>query len=930
MLSNFRIEFSRPWFLLLLIPALLVTLFPYFRLSKKFRRNRNRVISTVTHAIAMTLCITLIAGITFSYDLPNRENELLVLIDLSDSGEEKEEKRNDFLQSVVNACDRNTRIGIVSFGADAVYASPLSYDSREVYRQYLSAKRPDASATDIAGAISFAAEQFEHPKSAKILLLSDGIETDGTALSAVKLAAAKGIKVDVAAFPEEEHREMQIIGVKMPEDKVVVGQEIKITLTVTTNLTEETELQVSVSDKGYASGSTRVRLKGGTETFEVPHVFQSAGMHDMMFSLDPVGDVDTVSENNLYHSYFNIPVFENVLILENIPGEADSLATLLGEDRSNVTVVNIHTESDRVPKSAKELSAYEEVILVNMANSDLKGTDMPENFVEALYDYVYHLGGGLFTVGGKNDLGPDGLTEVPHSYNREDMADTLFSQMLPVQVIDYTPPTAVMVVIDASGSMSLGKYEAALSVAREIATALTARDYCGVMTFSTTSEEAIEVIPVAQRDRLYYTIDHLKQSGDGGGGTVFSGAIDRAGRTLSTLPVERRHIVLITDGNPSDHLDEESRDDPNSFGRYIDYNYNIANVTMSVFTVAMAGDREMMRKTAERARGNYYDIPESAFDTLPTLARQDLASAQIAELADGLKFSPKIKDQSSIFVGIDSTMKIPTLSGYYGTKAREGAKVPLFYEYVPIYAEWNFGAGRVGSFLSDLGGAWSQDFMTDDVGARLVKNIAESLAPAEEIEPDRMEITVREEADNYTRRLNVYTSLGEGESVFVTVKPESEGALRAYDSTFGSVPVTPLGDNVGFTFRLIAGGVYKITVEKRNADGQVLASRSLREVFSYSKEYLRFLPEGTGETLLASLVENGNGEILSDPVGAFAGFAKVISVVTDPRLVLLILAILCVLIDVAVRKFKFKWIHELVRDRKREKELTKENGSTDA
>ncbi|HBJ18866.1 MAG TPA: hypothetical protein DDY70_03885, partial [Clostridiales bacterium] len=423
MISNLHIEFSRPWFLLLLIPALFVTLFPYFRLSKKFRRNRNRVISTVTHAVAMTLCITLIAGITFSYDVPNRENELIVLVDLSDSAKEKEDDKNDFLQSVVNACDRNTKIGIVSFGTDTVYGAPLSYDARETYRQYLAAERPDTSATDIAAAINFAAAQFENPKSAKILLLSDGIETDGTALSAVKLAAAKGIKVDVAGFSDDEHREMQIIGVKMPEDKIIVGQEVKITLTVETNLEEETEVQITVKDKGYASGSTRVKLKGGVESFEVSHTFQAAGLHDMLFSLDPIGDVDTVAENNIYYSYFSIPVFDNVLILENVPGEADTIADLLGEDRENVTVVNIHSESDLVPKTARELAAYEEVVLVNMSNADLTGIDMPENFVESLYDYVYHLGGGLFTVGGKNDLGPDGLTPVPHAYNRADMAD---------------------------------------------------------------------------------------------------------------------------------------------------------------------------------------------------------------------------------------------------------------------------------------------------------------------------------------------------------------------------------------------------------------------------------------------------------------------------------------------------------------------------
>ena len=44
-MSHFRIDFAHPWLLLLLIPALALTLIPFFRLTKKFRRTRNRVVS---------------------------------------------------------------------------------------------------------------------------------------------------------------------------------------------------------------------------------------------------------------------------------------------------------------------------------------------------------------------------------------------------------------------------------------------------------------------------------------------------------------------------------------------------------------------------------------------------------------------------------------------------------------------------------------------------------------------------------------------------------------------------------------------------------------------------------------------------------------------------------------------------------------------
>ena len=43
---------------------------------------------------------------------------------------------------------------------------------------------------------------------------------------------------------------------------------------------------------------------------------------------------------------------------------------------------------------------------------------------------------------------------IAHAYNRDDMLNTLFQDILPVQAINYTPPVAVMIVADRSGSMS--------------------------------------------------------------------------------------------------------------------------------------------------------------------------------------------------------------------------------------------------------------------------------------------------------------------------------------------------------------------------------------------------------------------------------------------------------------------------------------------
>ncbi|MDE7158280.1 MAG: VWA domain-containing protein, partial [Clostridiales bacterium] len=199
-MTNFKIGFSNPWLLFLLIPAIALTLWPYFRLAKQYRRNRNRIISVVLHMIVMVLSIALISGISFSYELPNKENEILLLVDSSFSNRDAEERKESFIEEVINDCGSNYRVGVVKFGFTQVYAAPLSNDSSDVYKAYLASDEPDTSATDIAAALRYASGLFNKPETAKIVLLSDGVETDGNAYSVIRGIASERIKVDVVSL----------------------------------------------------------------------------------------------------------------------------------------------------------------------------------------------------------------------------------------------------------------------------------------------------------------------------------------------------------------------------------------------------------------------------------------------------------------------------------------------------------------------------------------------------------------------------------------------------------------------------------------------------------------------------------------------------------------------------------------------------------
>ena len=119
-MPNFPIQFTHPWLLLLIIPLIGVALLLYFRVKKKYRRTRNRIISLILHCVACVLCVSVLAGIYIQYDVPNETNEIIFLVDVSDSEEQSAQRRDEFLQNATETARwyEGFRIGVVTFGFD--------------------------------------------------------------------------------------------------------------------------------------------------------------------------------------------------------------------------------------------------------------------------------------------------------------------------------------------------------------------------------------------------------------------------------------------------------------------------------------------------------------------------------------------------------------------------------------------------------------------------------------------------------------------------------------------------------------------------------------------------------------------------------------------------------------------------------------------
>ena len=393
----------------------------------------------VLHGILSTLAVLLLAGCIFVSSKKNPDNELIILVDVSNTENESKDSRDKFVKDLINQCSfDNVKVGIVTFGYDQEYVTELTDEYDDLYEKYLNAPLPDTSATNIASAINFAKELFTNYESGKIVIVSDGKETDENSKTVIKGAVASGLKIDTVYVPSMyDGDETEIVSVEFPEYHINKGEEFTLTLNIKSNFTHNAI--ISLYDNGVldALSDTPVDIIEGEQKVLFKHTFANDGLHELSGKINDLQDI--VVENNEYISYMYVESFNKVLILEQNIGESNLLRNVLTEnDEFQVDVMNVKT--DTLPKTALELCAYDEVILNNIANSDLE-----EGFVEALNEYVYNYGGGLFTTGGNDST--DGT--ISHSYNRSDMVGSLYQQMLPVQVINYTPPVGVIFIIDS-------------------------------------------------------------------------------------------------------------------------------------------------------------------------------------------------------------------------------------------------------------------------------------------------------------------------------------------------------------------------------------------------------------------------------------------------------------------------------------------------
>ncbi|MCD8205770.1 MAG: VWA domain-containing protein [Clostridia bacterium] len=1009
-MSNFTINFSNPWLLFLLIPAAALIVIAIMRVPKKYRNTRNRVVSVTLEAIVLLCAILVLSGMTFSYVTGNTQNEILLLVDVTETMDQCAETRDEYIEEILyRGEDEGCQVGVVTFGFTQVYAAPLSTDAEKVYSQYKSAALPDTSATDLAAAMEYACKLYTNPETSKMIIISDGKETDESALSAISMVSSQGTVVESVYIPSAyEGCDIQIVDAEMPDYHVSTGDAFDVTLEIESNYEGPVTLYVTDNGKelelfdenGNSDGGER-ELSQGKNTLTFRCRVYDKYLHAIRITISDI-DEEILTQNNSYCVYLYIDNYNKILIFESSEGESENLIeTLYGKEAEDISEGElayeiytvtlsedfVGTEGYALPLSVDELRQYDLIILNNTSNANMydaycayiENLGRMEEFYsyfyktggtvksgggllpQLLYTYVYNYGGGLLTCGGVSDEADDDGNLVANMYSRSDMYGTVLQQMIPVTAINYTPPTGVVVIIDTSGSMGSGDGSllnlAILGVLQSL-DLLSVRDYMGIIEFSSEPHVLMSLTSLTNKSYIQASLNNLIENPQSEG-TVLAPSLSEAISMLNASQslYERKHIIVVSDGIiydvddcvtavegcPADGITVSSivvgggTDGINNMSAILDV-ANDGNIDDYLYDCSTTNTES---KVGEYI---YEDIQATVWAEVnyETVDVQVASGYTFSSLLDGL-FAVK-SDGSTDWTRINASV-----TRFYGTTIKSGASLILTGDYsVPLYAQWSYGEGMVGSLMcdvTDFGDLEDNILITDsEEGQKLIINIVDNLMPTEDIRPSGISVALGE--DNYTNRLSVYADMedasgnpytvdariyrcDEGEEVEVLNLGVVTGDIDEDTMYYVTVAMDESNNYSRANFVIKEPGVYKIVVQLLDSDGNVVendmstpATATLYKEFSYSAEYDTY-GDFDGLALMNSLSTGEFGGAIKDSddlVYVYSGLVTRITRTVDPTLALIIIALVLFLLGIAVRKFKWKWPHELVRERKVAKE----------
>ena len=667
-------------------------------LYRRQARGKNRFYLTV-RLIGAALLLLSLCGVGIR--IREHVDTTIFLVDLSDSNRQNRMAMEEYLKETLEAMPARNQYGIVTFGRDAQTEQLLTRDTS--FAGLLS--MPDETATNFETALSRALALFPAGGGGRIVFLTDGKETQGELARMAPALASGQTELLALLYDAERGTDAYVENVELPS---YLHQGDAYTMTVTVESNYETDAKLQVLRGTAEEEAYDVRLHRGTNRFQFRRIVTGENVESLEVRV--AADGDGCLENDSFFAYSMVEAQPRVLLVCGMDEDGSLYENLLRSISCRFETVSARN----APATLSQMLEYKSILLENVYLSDL-----PEGFLEQVETYVRDYGGGLVCLGGEDSYALGGY--------RGSVLETVLPVDMELRGTDEAPVTAMIMVIDHSGSMSADAGGGATSLDLAITAARTAvdqmrpTDYVGVMTFDDTYSWVVEPVLAADKETVKAQIAAIAE----GGGTTIRPALKEALAGAAGCEAGIRHVILLTDGQG------ESTD-----YREVTNAYNEAGVTLSAVAVGDGADRRLLERLAEKGGGRYY-YSDLASD-IPKIFAQEVFLSSDTYLQNG-EFGLSVYG-GEITRGLFAD-GWPTLYGYVSATPKNAAQVLIASDRDdPVLSVLQYGLGHTVAWNSDVTNQWTAGFAGQDDYAQLWKRILGYSVGNASIDEDSLDI----------------------------------------------------------------------------------------------------------------------------------------------------------------------------------------------
>ena len=830
-----------------------------------------RVLAIVVRSVLIMLIAACLARVN---QVQRNENlTVMYLMDRSHSVEKLEQKQELFIRESVETIPADDRVGMIDFARNAFLEQPPEHD------YYLQPGRlpsmPGTDRTDIAAAIRLAMALFPHDSSKRIVLMSDGNDNMGDALSEARRAKAAGIPIDVVPLWYQHRNEVYFDRMIAPSH-AERGEQVPIRMVVHSDKPTTGKLAIYQNGKPVAlpPEAARAELKSGSNTFflRLPVTEDGAYSWEAVFEPDDRG-MDAIAINNKARAFSFVQGKSTALSVTRDRVHDQPLYDALV--RENVRV-DMKPLSDLGDFTLVDMMGYASIVLANVP-----AASFTEKQQRDLAVYVKDMGSGLIMTGGDESFGAGGWIGTP------------IEEVMPVDFeVKHKKviPRGALAVIMHSCEISRGNYWGK-EMAKKSVDTIASEDYFGVVAYTYSPGGVNWEVPLglnANKPAVKARIDRMQigdmPNFDSAMRLVYDGF--QAGIANDAA---QKHVIILSDGDaaaPSSTLLGD---------------YKRAGISVSTIAIGwgMHVQQATLKDVAKKTNGQFYAARNPR--QLPQIFVKESKVVRRPLIVEET-FTPQFYDTDSALLGTIESGGIPALDGMILTSPKKSpyVEIPLIRATDdgddPVLAHWQYQLGKAVAFTGGYWPYWGQNWTGWDKFAKFWAQV--------------VRWSMRQESG---ANFETFTQI-EGGKGRVVIDALDDSAQFLNFLELESKVVGPSGNPIPLAFTQTGPGHYEAEFDADESgqylanvqvlrDGRPYGSIKTGATIPFSPEYRDLRPN---EAILRQIVEVTSGRWLDVPAAQADVFSHDLPPTESRRAawewVLAWLLLPIFLLDVAVRR----------------------------